>query len=64
MARDLLQAFFITDIGGLGDWMAKHLEYSAEQKQLLGSAIAEFKGLKKKEKVAFIASVQAYASGP
>ena len=43
--------------------MARHPEYSPEQKQLLVSAIADFKGLRKKEKAAFAASVQACTAG-
>ena len=59
----LLQAFFITEIEGLGEWMIRHPEYNQEQKQLLAGAVAEFKGLKKKEKAAFVVSVQAFARG-
>ena len=59
----LLQAYFIADIAGLGEWMARHLEYSPEQKQLLAGAVADFKGIRKKERAAFVASVQACAAG-
>ncbi len=59
----LAQAYFIADIAGLGEWMARHLEYGAEQKQLLVNGVADFKGLRKKEKAAFVASVQACADG-
>ena len=59
----LVQAYFIADIAGLGEWMARHLEYSAEQKQLLVNAVADFKGLRKKEKAAFVASVHTCADG-
>ena len=58
-----LQAFFNTDVAQLGEWMARHPEYIQEHKQALGSAIAEFKGLKKREKAAFIGAVQACARG-
>ena len=43
--------------------MARHPEYSPEQMQLLANAVADFKGLRKKEKAAFIASVQACTEG-
>ena len=58
-----MQAFFIADIAGLGEWVARHPEYSTEQMQLLASAVADFKGLRKKEKTAFVASVQACSEG-
>ncbi len=57
------QAFFITDAAELGEWMAKHPEYSQDQKISLANAIADFKGLKKKDKVVFTSSVQAHGSG-
>jgi hypothetical protein len=63
LGRGTLQAFFNTDVAQLGEWMARHPEYSQEHKQALGSAIAEFKGLKKREKTAFIGAVQACARG-
>ena len=58
-----MQAYFIADIAGLGEWMARHPEYSPEQMQLLANAVADFKGLRKKEKAAFVASVQACTEG-
>ena len=53
----LAQALFITDVGELGEWMAKHPEYSQDQKSSLANAIADFKGLKKKDKAVFTSSV-------
>ena len=57
------QALFITDVGELGEWMANHPEYSQDQKNSLTNAIADFKGLKKKDKAIFISSVQAHGNG-
>ena len=53
------QAFFIIDVNELAEWMAKHLEYSQDQRHSLANAIADFKGLKKKDKATFTSSVQA-----
>ena len=58
-----MQALFITDVVELGEWMAKHPEYSQDQKNSLVNAIADFKGLKKKDKAIFASSVQAHATG-
>lgn len=58
-----MQAFFNKDVAQLGEWMARHPEYSQERKQALMNAIADSKGLKKREKAAFIGAVQACARG-
>ena len=58
----MMQALFITDVKELGEWMAKHPEYSQDQKNSLASAIADFKGLKKKDKAVFTSSVQAHGT--
>ena len=42
--------------------MAKHPEYSQDQKNSLASAIADFKGLKRKDKAVFTSSVQAHGT--
>lgn len=54
-----MQALFITDVKELGAWLAKHPEYSQDHKNSLVSAIADFKGLKRKDKAVFTSSVQA-----
>ena len=58
----LAQALFIIDINELAAWMTKHLEYNQDQKNSLANAIADFKGLKKKDKAIFTSSVQAHGA--
>jgi hypothetical protein len=49
----------LTEAEELGHWSATHPEYRREQHAALAGAVADFKGLKKKERVAFIAQVEA-----
>lgn len=53
------QAFFLTGAEELGHWAATHPEYSQEQLSCLAAAVADFKGLKKKERAAFVTQVNA-----
>ena len=52
------QAFFLTDAGSLGRWAAAHAEYAPEQHAMLACAVAEFKGLRKRERATFVAAVE------
>lgn len=54
-----MQAFFLTGVEELGQWALTHPEYSREQQLALATAVAQFKGLKKKEQTAFVAQVEA-----
>ena len=45
-----LQAFFVTSPTDLQHWVETHPEYSLEHLVLLATAIADFKGLKKKDR--------------
>lgn len=45
-----LQAFFVTSPGDLQHWVQTHPEYTREQLTMLANAIADFKGLKKKDR--------------
>lgn len=54
-----MQAFFLTDATELGHWSATHPEYTRQQHASLAGAVADFKGLKKKDKAAFLAQVEA-----
>ena len=45
-----LQAFFVTSPNDLQHWVQTHPEYSREHLVLLATAIADFKGLKKKDR--------------
>lgn len=45
-----LQAFFVTSPSDLQHWVQTHPEYSREHLVLLATAIADFKGLKKKDR--------------
>lgn len=45
-----LQAFFVTSPTDLQHWVATHPEYSRGHLVLLATAIADFKGLKKKDR--------------
>ena len=49
-----LQAFFLTDAGELGRWAATHPEFTRGQLSSLAVAITSFKGLRRKEKTAFL----------
>lgn len=52
------QAFFVTDAGNLGRWAAAHTEYCPEQHAALACAVANFKGLRKRDCAAFVAAVE------
>lgn len=45
-----LQAFFVTSPDGLQHWVQTHPEYTKGQLTTLASTIADFKGLKKKDR--------------
>lgn len=45
-----LQAFFVTSPADLQHWVQTHPEYSREHLMLLAGSIADFKGLKKKDR--------------
>ncbi len=52
------QAFFITDAGSLGRWAAAHTEYCPQQHAMLACAVADFKGLRKRDRAIFVAAVE------
>ncbi|KAK9832750.1 hypothetical protein WJX81_008241 [Elliptochloris bilobata] len=53
-----IKAFFITDASSLGRWAAAHAEYRPEQHAALACAVADFKGLRKRDRAVFIAAVE------
>lgn len=55
-----MQAFFLTGVDELGQWAVTHPEYTREQQLALATAVAQFKGLKKKDQTAFVAQVEAF----
>jgi len=55
---DACQAFFITDAGSLGRWAAARPEYRPEQHAALAAAVADFKGLRRRDRAAFVAAVE------
>ena len=50
-----VQAFFLGPDEELQRWVMTHPEYSVQQKLLLAGLIADFRGLKRKQKSAFLA---------
>ncbi|BDA42201.1 probable Syndetin [Coccomyxa sp. Obi] len=54
-----IKAFFLTGVEELGQWAVTHPEYTREQHLALATAVAQFKGLKKKDQTAFVAQVEA-----
>ena len=57
-----LQAFFMTDAQQLGRWAAMHPEYLPGQHAALAAAVATFKGLRRKDKTAFMTEFDACLS--
>ncbi len=55
-----MQAFFLTGVEELGQWIVTHPEYTREQQLALATAVAQFKGLKKKDQAAFVAQVEPF----
>lgn len=47
---DVLQAFFVTSPNDLQHWVQTHPEYTRGQLTMLANTIADFKGLKKKDR--------------
>jgi hypothetical protein len=58
-AGGLLQAFFLTDAEELGRWAAMHPEFTRGQLASLATAVATFKGLRRKEKALFLTQFEA-----
>ncbi|EIE20688.1 hypothetical protein COCSUDRAFT_57256 [Coccomyxa subellipsoidea C-169] len=54
------QAFFLTEVEEFGQWAVTHPEYTREQQIGLATAVAQFKGLKKKDQATFVAQVEAF----
>ena len=54
-----VQAFFLTGAEELGRWAALHPEYSPSQSAALASAVAVFKGLRRKDKALFMSHFEA-----
>ncbi|KAK9817254.1 hypothetical protein WJX72_011915 [[Myrmecia] bisecta] len=58
LVDNYIKAFFIPSIPDLEHWVQTHPEYSREQLVLLATAMAEFMGMKKKDKAEFLAQIQ------
>ena len=54
-----MQAFFIQTDEELERWVQTNPQYSKEQHMQLGSAIAEFRGLKRKDKAVLLGKLEA-----
>lgn len=50
MSSGGMQAFFVTSPSDLQHWVQTHPEYSREHLVMLAGTIADFKGLKKKDR--------------